>query len=72
MYFVEKDGKTVTEWDSGKAWEMAHGKEPRAALRLFAVHPDVNANVSVDADTGRYIYISPGTNRAVVLGVCDA
>lgn len=59
FYYIEEDGETVTEYDG--AWEFyrikgADVNKPPYVERMFAVHPDENAYIHIDANTGRYVY----------------
>jgi hypothetical protein len=57
MYYIEHDGKTVTEFDSCLEYEKATKDDPTSDSRLFAVHPDDNKHIYKDRHTGRYVMV---------------
>jgi len=64
FYYIEPDGKTVTEFNGTLEFFQAKGgedlnKEPHV-WRMFAMHPDQNAYIHIDERTGRYVYRNCG------------
>jgi hypothetical protein len=59
FFYIETDGKTVTEFSGSLEFTKDKGadvnKEPHVN-RMFAVHPDQNSYIHVDHQTGRYVY----------------
>jgi len=59
FYYIELDGKTVSEFDGAVDFYNQKGESPNDlphVERLFSTHPDENSLLNIDPDTGRYVY----------------